>query len=83
MLPIIDTHHHLWKTPLKWGVYVLEDLWLDTGSGKNGCHNIEKTVFIEYSVYLRRLPTSTMLMNLRGSRPSNPGMKWRISNGFD
>jgi predicted TIM-barrel fold metal-dependent hydrolase len=32
---------------LKWGVYVLEDLWLDTGSGKNGCHNIEKTVFID------------------------------------
>ena len=41
--PIIDPHHHLWKTPLMWGTYVLEDLWADTGSG----HNIEKTVFID------------------------------------
>lgn len=40
---IIDTHHHLWKTPATWGTYVLADLWADTGSG----HNIEKTVFID------------------------------------
>ena len=41
--PIIDTHHHLWETPLMWGTYLLEDLWADTGSG----HNVEKTVFID------------------------------------
>ena len=41
--PIIDTHHHLWKTESMWGVYVLKDLWADTESG----HNIEKTVFID------------------------------------
>ena len=41
--PIIDTHHHLWKTPTQWGTYLLEDLWADTGSG----HKIEKTVFID------------------------------------
>ena len=41
--PIIDTHHHLWETPSRWGRYMLEDLWADTGSG----HNIEKTVFID------------------------------------
>jgi len=41
--PIIDTHHHLWETPSRWGPYVLADLWADTGSG----HNIEKTVFID------------------------------------
>lgn len=41
--PIIDTHHHLWKTASFWGTYVLEDLWADTDSG----HNIEKTVFID------------------------------------
>ena len=41
--PIIDTHHHLWESPSPWGVYLLDDLWADTGSG----HNIEKTVFID------------------------------------
>ena len=41
--PIIDPHHHLWATASRWGVYVLADLWADTGSG----HNIEKTVFID------------------------------------
>jgi len=41
--PIIDTHHHLWKTPTRWGAYLLDDLWADTDSG----HNIEKTVFID------------------------------------
>jgi predicted TIM-barrel fold metal-dependent hydrolase len=41
--PIIDTHHHLWDTPSMWGLYMLEDLWADTGSG----HNVEKTVFID------------------------------------
>ena len=41
--PIIDTHHHLWRTPSMWGTYVLADLWADTGSG----HNIEKTVFLD------------------------------------
>ncbi len=41
--PIIDTHHHLWKTALRWGTYELQDLWADTGSG----HNIKKTVFLD------------------------------------
>ena len=41
--PIIDAHHHLWKTRQKEGRYVLEDLWDDTESG----HNIRKTVFVE------------------------------------
>ncbi len=41
--PIIDPHHHLWKTSTRWGLYELEDLWADTGSG----HNIEKTVFLD------------------------------------
>ncbi len=41
--PIIDPHHHLWKTASLWGTYELADLWADTGSG----HNIEKTVFID------------------------------------
>ncbi|MEE8042160.1 MAG: hypothetical protein V3T15_05115, partial [Pseudomonadales bacterium] len=41
--PIIDPHHHLWARPARWGSYLLDDLWADTGSG----HNIEKTVFVE------------------------------------
>ena len=41
--PIIDTHHHLWAEPGRWGSYLLEDLWADTGSG----HNVEKTIFID------------------------------------
>ena len=40
---IIDPHHHLWSKPSFWGIYELEDLWADTGSG----HNITKTVFID------------------------------------
>jgi|TARA_Y100000310_G_scaffold343800_1_gene453109 predicted TIM-barrel fold metal-dependent hydrolase len=51
--PIVDTHHHLWKTPSMWGTYVLDDLWADTGSG----HNIEKTVFIDcHSSYRQNGP---------------------------
>ena len=41
--PIIDPHHHLWKTPSMWGTYELADLWADTSSG----HNVEKTVFVD------------------------------------
>ena len=41
--PIIDPHHHLWKTPSMWGTYELTDLWADTSSG----HNVEKTVFVD------------------------------------
>ena len=41
--PIIDTHHHLWKTASLWGTYELADLWADTVSG----HNIEKTIFVD------------------------------------
>jgi predicted TIM-barrel fold metal-dependent hydrolase len=40
--PIIDPHHHLWRER-RGRNYLLEDLWVDTGSG----HNIVKTVFIE------------------------------------
>jgi L-fuconolactonase len=51
--PIIDSHHHLWKTHPKWGTYELEDLWADTGSG----HDIEKTVFMDcHSSYLEDGP---------------------------
>ena len=39
--PIVDPHHHLWRRPGR--DYLVEDLWLDTGSG----HNVEKTVFVE------------------------------------
>jgi len=39
---IVDPHHHLWDAPDR-GSYLLEDLWVDTGSG----HRIEKTVFVE------------------------------------
>lgn len=53
--PIIDTHHHLWKTASMWGTYELDDLWLDTDSG----HNIEKTVFIDcHSAYREQGPDS-------------------------
>ncbi|MEE3279175.1 MAG: amidohydrolase family protein [Pseudomonadota bacterium] len=52
--PIIDTHHHLWKTASLWGTYELTDLWADTGSG----HNVEKTVFIDCrSEYRTRGPS--------------------------
>ena len=40
--PIIDPHHHMWRTR-RLPRYLLEDLWQDTQSG----HNIEKTVFME------------------------------------
>ena len=40
--PIIDPHHHLWRRA-DGNDYLLEHLWVDTGSG----HNIEKTVFVE------------------------------------
>ena len=49
---IIDPHHHLWKGPINPpGIkesyrYMLEDLWRDTSSG----HNIEKTVFIDFTL---------------------------------
>jgi predicted TIM-barrel fold metal-dependent hydrolase len=39
---IIDPHHHLWSGGDR-ADYLLEDFWLDTGSG----HNIKKTVFIQ------------------------------------
>lgn len=38
---IIDPHHHLWLD--EGDVYVLEQLWADTGSG----HRVLKTVFVE------------------------------------
>ena len=47
--PIIDPHHHLWRSPENAkGIkdsyrYLLQDLWSDTSSG----HNVKKTVFIE------------------------------------
>ena len=51
--PIIDPHHHLWKSAGMWGTYELEDLWADTGSG----HNIEKTVFLDcHSSYREEAP---------------------------
>ena len=40
--PIVDPHHHLWHR-VAFGPYLLEDLWLDTGSG----HNVVQTVFME------------------------------------
>ncbi|MBW2416310.1 MAG: amidohydrolase family protein [Deltaproteobacteria bacterium] len=40
--PIIDPHHHLWKSGAL-PPYGLDDLWSDTGSG----HNVVKTVFVE------------------------------------
>ncbi len=41
--PIIDPHHHLWRSVGGRSRYLLGDLWADTGSG----HHITKTVFIE------------------------------------
>ena len=40
---IVDPHHHLWEARGVIGVYLLDDLWADTGSG----HKVEKTVFVE------------------------------------
>ena len=42
-LEIIDAHHHLWDTKNRYGLYDLDDLRIDTGSG----HNITHTVFID------------------------------------
>jgi len=39
---IVDPHHHLWRE-IRWYEYMLEDLWIDTGSG----HNVTKTVFVQ------------------------------------
>ncbi len=39
---IVDPHHHLWQR-IRWFRYMLEDLWIDTGSG----HNVGKTVFVQ------------------------------------
>jgi L-fuconolactonase len=50
--PIIDPHHHLWKSRFNRN-YLLPELWSDTGSG----HNIIKTVFMEcHAFYLREGP---------------------------
>ncbi len=48
---IIDPHHHLWHD--EGDVYLLDDLWADTGSG----HNVVKTVYVEAgSEYLQDGP---------------------------
>lgn len=47
--PIIDPHHHLWKSRLGWD-YLLPELWADTGSG----HNIVKTLFMECRAFYYR-----------------------------
>ncbi len=41
--PIIDPHHHLWRSVGGRSPYLLGDLWGDTGSG----HHITQTVFVE------------------------------------
>jgi predicted TIM-barrel fold metal-dependent hydrolase len=38
---IVDPHHHLWRE--KDDIYLLDQLWADTGSG----HRVMKTVFVE------------------------------------
>lgn len=48
-LPIIDPHHHLWKTRFGRN-YLLPDFWADTQSG----HNIVKSVFIECGAFYFR-----------------------------
>ena len=49
---IVDPHHHLWHREPE-GKYLLDDLWVDTGSG----HRVEKTVFVEcVSAYRRGGP---------------------------
>lgn len=47
--PIIDPHHHLWKSRFSRD-YLLPELWRDTGSG----HNIVKTLFIECRAFYDR-----------------------------
>src|SRR5215467_10976549 len=39
-LPIVDTHHHVWRNR---GRYMLDEVLADTGSG----HNVVATVFID------------------------------------
>ena len=39
-LPIVDTHHHVWRDR---GGYMLDEVLADTGSG----HNVVATVFID------------------------------------
>lgn len=41
-LEIIDPHHHLWRFEAP-GLYEVEQLWADTGTG----HNVTATVFVE------------------------------------
>jgi len=41
-LPIIDPHHHLWRTPAR-GTYLLPEVLADIGGG----HNIAATAFVE------------------------------------
>ncbi|MFT5430879.1 MAG: L-fuconolactonase [Myxococcota bacterium] len=48
-LEIVDTHHHLWEVAGKYGIYDLDDLHLDTGSG----HRVVETIFIEASASYR------------------------------
>lgn len=40
---VVDAHHHLYDTPRDGGVYLLDDLWRDTGSG----HRVVQTVHVE------------------------------------
>jgi L-fuconolactonase len=43
LVPICDGHHHLWRKRGEGPPYLLEDLWVDTGSG----HRVVQTVFVE------------------------------------
>lgn len=47
--PIIDPHHHLWKSRFDRD-YLLPELWRDTDSG----HNIVKTMFMECRAFYYR-----------------------------
>jgi L-fuconolactonase len=49
--PIVDPHHHMWRSVAGDSLppFLLDDLWLDTGSG----HNIIKTVFMECNAEYR------------------------------
>lgn len=47
-MPIIDPHHHLWKSRGR-APYLVDQLWADTGSG----HNVVKTVFVECNAEYR------------------------------
>ena len=48
-LRIVDPHHHFWKQS-RFGRYLLDDLWADTGCG----HRVEKTVFLECTAQYRK-----------------------------